>query len=177
MIARRLTPPWYLFAAPGLYVSARATGPQGVPDVLVFEPPAGIVCWRWRGGGFRPGLPTVGETMVLACLVLQGYFLWILVLIGLSLVYWAVVQPGRMGYLCFPALLAATLGLVPLVLASQFLLAIYGGLALLMILAMALIGRGVRSRFVLGMLAAGCDLILLLVVAVTCEGLGSPVVP
>lgn len=75
------------FVFPGLRVVPECRGTDGVPDILAFQPPVGLVCWRWNGERFVPALPRLRELPLLLGLLLQGYLLWLSVLVALAPAY------------------------------------------------------------------------------------------
>ncbi len=72
---------------PGLRVVPECRGADGVPDILAFQPPLGLVCWRWQGERFAVALPRLREIPLLLGLLLQGYIWWLSILVALAPAY------------------------------------------------------------------------------------------
>jgi hypothetical protein len=66
-----------LFMFSGLCFDSSARAAGRVPDILAFQPPVGLVCWRWHEGTLRPGVPTFSQALLLMGLAARGYILWI----------------------------------------------------------------------------------------------------
>lgn len=56
----------------GVYVWPREADLDGVPDVLVLQPPLGLACFGWDGDTFRPRFPTLRQFGELIYLVVRG---------------------------------------------------------------------------------------------------------
>jgi len=72
---------------PAMRVVSQCRGADGVPDILAFQPPLGLVCWRWQGKRFAVALPRLREIPLLLAFLLHGYLWWLSVLIALAPVY------------------------------------------------------------------------------------------
>ena len=61
----------------------------GLPDVLTYQPPAAMVCWRSWDGTMHPALPAAGEFAFMLYMFARGWYAWWLPLGTLVVFYLA----------------------------------------------------------------------------------------
>ena len=77
LLARRYSDPRprsapFRVMSPGVRASRGLSDVASPPDILAFMPPLGFVCWRYGGEHYRPGIPGIGQAIVLLGLWVRG---------------------------------------------------------------------------------------------------------
>ena len=86
---------WAGSTVPGLHVVPSPGSEDGMPAVIAFQPPLGLVRWDWRDGAYRAGLPRLGDAPIALGLLVQGYSIWLVLAPGLVALFLLVRHYAR----------------------------------------------------------------------------------
>ncbi len=157
-----------LLMRPGVWVVPGHRADGVPPDVLVFEPPVTLVCWRWQGTSMAPAPPRLGEYLLLIWLWAWGCRWWLAVAASVTLACLACDRWLATGPWVIPAVLPSHVGL-SIVLWTPYRFGVGGRVAIVVATAWALSAIALRKKTILAILVTAAAGVLLVLVGVFME--------